>query len=123
MVKKERRRIDAWGSDLAGAAKYEAYGRYGELLKANVGFIKKGTDRIVVIDYFDESLPELSITLDTAKSAQGNLADYFRKYRKYLTAQRELRPRIEQAERELQRLHQELAAIEQGTWVPPAFLK
>ena len=122
-VKKDRRRIDAWRSDLAGAAKYEAYGRYGELLKANVGSIKKGTDRIVVIDYFDESMPEVTIPLDAAKSAQGNLDDYFRKYRKYLTTERELRPRIEQAEEELDRFHQELAAIEQGTWVAPACLE
>ncbi len=45
--------------------------------------------------------------------------DYFRKHRKYLTAERELKPRIERVEYELNGLRQELMAIEQGTWTPP----
>jgi predicted ribosome quality control (RQC) complex YloA/Tae2 family protein len=37
-----------------------------------------------------------------------------------VAAERELRPRIEQAERELNGLKQEIKEIEQGTWVAPA---
>lgn len=119
-VKKEQRRIEAWRQDLAKATKYQGYARYGELLKANLGAIKKGTDRFVVIDYFEESMPEITIPLDQTKSAQGNMDDYFRKYRKYLTARQELWPRIEKAERDLIKLREELMAIEQGYWSPPA---
>jgi predicted ribosome quality control (RQC) complex YloA/Tae2 family protein len=46
--------------------------------------------------------------------------EYFRKHRKYLTAERELIPRIERAEQEVKRRQQELQDIEQGTWTPPA---
>ncbi len=118
-LKKEQRRIEAWLEDLAQAIKYREYARYGELIKANLGSIKKGADRITVVDYFDDRLPEVTIPLDTTKSAQGNLDDYFRKHRKYLTAERELKPRIERVEYELNGLRQELMAIEQGTWTPP----
>jgi predicted ribosome quality control (RQC) complex YloA/Tae2 family protein len=118
-IKKEQRRIEAWREDLAKAVKYRDYARYGELLKANMGSIKKGTDRITVVDYFDAGLPEVTIPLDATKSAQGNMEDYFRKHRKYLSAERELNPRIEVAEHELDSLRQELATIEQGTWTPP----
>lgn len=119
-IKKEQRRVAAWREDLSKAAKYSGYARYGELIKANLGTIAKGAERITVVDYFDETLPEVTIPLDNAKSPQGNMDDYFRKHRKYLTADKELTPRIAQAERELHRLREELLAIEQGTWTPPA---
>jgi predicted ribosome quality control (RQC) complex YloA/Tae2 family protein len=119
-LKKEQRRIEAWREDLARAAKYRDYARYGELIKANLGTIAKGTDHITVADYFDERLPEVTIPLDRTKSPQGNMDDYFRKHRKHMAAERELTPRIEQAERELERLRAELSALEQGTWTPPA---
>lgn len=118
-VKKERRRIEAWKNDLAKAAKYRDYARYGELLKANLGSIKKGMNRITLVDYYDEAMPEVTIPLDATKSAQGNMDDYFRKHRKYLAAERELTPRIAQAERGLDKLEQELAAIKDGTWTAP----
>lgn len=118
-IKKEQRRIAAWQEDLSKAATYHGYARYGELLKANLGTIPKGAERITVVDYFDETLPDVTIPLDTAKSPQGNMDDYFRKHRKYLTADRELTPRIAQAERELSRFKEELSALEQGTWTPP----
>lgn len=118
-LKKEQRLIEAWRSDLAKATTYHAYARYGELIKANLGTITKGTDQIEVTDYFDDRLPMIRIPLDPMKSPQGNMDDYFRKHRKYLAAERELKPRIEQAELGLERLRQELQDIEQGTWAPP----
>ncbi|MGA6826721.1 Rqc2 family fibronectin-binding protein [Nitrospira sp. NS4] len=119
-IKKQRRRIDAWHADLAKADKYRDYARYGELLKANLGTIKKGQETVTVVDYFDEALPQVSIPLDPTKSAQGNMDDYFRKQRKYDTAQRELGPRIAQGEQEFDALRRELTSIEQGTWQPAA---
>jgi len=119
-LKKEQRLIEAWRSDLAKAATYHAYARYGELIKANLGAITKGSNQIEVTDYFDDQLPSITIPLDPMKSPQGNMDDYFRKHRKYLAAERELKPRIERAERSLDQLRQELRELEQGTWTPPA---
>ncbi len=118
-IKKLRRRIEAWHEDLAKAEKYTTYDRYGELIKANLGTIRKGQPDVAVVDYFDEKLPTLTIPLNQAKTPQGNMDDYFRKHRKYLAAERELLPRIEEGERELETLKGELTAIEQGTWQPP----
>ncbi|HRI39964.1 MAG TPA: NFACT family protein [Nitrospira sp.] len=119
-LKKEQRLIEAWRSDLEKAATYHDYARYGELIKSNLSGITKGADHIEVIDYFDEQLPTITIPIDAMKSPHGNMDDYFRKHRKYLTAERELKPRIEQAELGLARLRQELQEIEQETWTPPA---
>jgi len=118
-IKKLRRRIEAWHEDLAKAEKYKIYDRYGELLKANLGAIRKGQTDITVVDYFDEELPSLTIPLDQAKTPRGNMDEYFRKHRKYLVAERELRPRIGEGLRELDAQQGELTAIEQGTWQPP----
>lgn len=117
-IKKEQRRIEAWRDDLARGRRYRDYGRYGELLKANLACIPKGAAQITVTDYFDETLPVVTIPLDPTKSVQNNMADYFRKHRKHQTAERELLPRIAQAERRLEELRRELSAIEQGTWTP-----
>ena len=61
-----------------------------------------------VVDYFDEELPNLTIPLDQSKTPQGNMDDYFRKHRKYLAAERELHPRIEEGQKELETLRQEV---------------
>jgi predicted ribosome quality control (RQC) complex YloA/Tae2 family protein len=118
-IKKLRHRIEAWHEDLARAGKYKAYDRYGELIKANLGTIHKGQTEVTLVDYFDEELPNLTIPLDQAKTPQGNMDDYFRKYRKHLAAERELRPRIGEGENALETLQEELTAVEQGTWQSP----
>ena len=108
-IKKTGRRIAALREDLVKLDRYRDYDRYGELLKANLGRIAKGQDRLTVVDYFDPAMPELVIPLDPAKGAQGNMDDYFKKHRKFLTADREIRPRLETAE---------LTTIQHGTWKP-----
>lgn len=118
-IKRLQRRIDAWHNDLTKAAKYRDYARYGELLKANLGLIKKGQPEVAVVDYFEASLPTLTIPLDSTKSPRGNMDDYFRKHRKYLVSERELHPRIEAAQVELAAMRRELDAVKEGIWQPP----
>ncbi|GKS59137.1 hypothetical protein YTPLAS18_26640 [Nitrospira sp.] len=118
-VKKLTRRIEALESDLAKAERYRGYARYGDLIKANLAQVRKGQTEASLIDYFDEALPTLSLPLDPVKSPQSNMEEYFRKYRKYLTAQSEIAPRIATAQAELIRIRQELDSIERSTWTPP----
>jgi predicted ribosome quality control (RQC) complex YloA/Tae2 family protein len=119
-VKKEGRRREALEHDLDKAMKYQDYARYGELIKANLGKIAKGQPQLETVDYFDEALPEVTIPLDPTKSPQRNMDDYFKKHRKYLTAERTLRPRIDETRTELARLRQELQAVQDSNWQPLA---
>jgi predicted ribosome quality control (RQC) complex YloA/Tae2 family protein len=114
------RRINAWREDLAKAASYRDYARYGELLKANLRTITAGMHHITLADYYDASLPEVTLPLDPAKSALQNMNEYFKKHRKHLTAERELQPRIARAEQDAESLRREITAIDEGTWIPPA---
>ena len=113
-MKKTARRVEALQSDLEKCARYRDYVRYGELLKANLHQMKKGQERLTVIDYFDPAMPELVIPLDPAKTPHGNMDDYFKKHRKYLGAEREIRPRLKAEEHRLTVLREECAAIERG---------
>ena len=117
-IKKAVRRIEALREDLDKAARYQDYARYGELLKANLGRIKKGQELITVVDYFDPAQSELVIPLDPSKTPHGNMDDYFKKHRKFLVAGQEITPRIEGMERELAALRKDQLAIEEGRWVP-----
>ena len=119
-IKKALRRIEALREDLAKADRYQDYARYGELLKTNLGMIKKGQEQVTVVDYFDPAQPELVIPLDPSKSPQGNMDDYFKKHRKYLAAGQEITPRIQELEQELAALRSEQQAIQDGIWEPPA---
>src|SRR5688500_15284989 len=94
-IKKYMRRVEALRGDLERAAAYERYSRYGELLKGNLARITAGQPHMTVVDYFDDRLPELTIPLDPAKTPRANMDDYFSKYRKYLTAQKEVIPRMD----------------------------
>ncbi len=118
-LKKLLRRAEALRRDLEQAGRYEPYTRYGELLKANLGSIKKGMTAISVVDYYDERLPELTIPLDETKGPQANMDAYFSKYRKFVSAQREISPRLATIETEVRQAQAELEAIKQGTWQPP----
>src|SRR5438093_1782265 len=113
-LKRAVKRIEALEADLAKAERYRDYNRYGELLKSHLGEIGKGATATTVPDYFDPALPDLVLPLDPAKSPQGNLDDYFRKYKKYQNAQKAIRPRLQAAQAEAATLRERLAALDRG---------
>jgi predicted ribosome quality control (RQC) complex YloA/Tae2 family protein len=119
-LKKLLRRMAALRQDFEQAGRYEPYARYGELLKANLGLLKKGQNTVSVVDYYDERLPELVIPLDPTKGPQANMDAYFAKYRKFVSAQREISPRLASIETEVQQTQAELETIKQGIWQPPS---
>ncbi len=118
-MKKAARRTEALQADLDKASRYREYKRYGELLKANLHLIQKGQDRLTVVDYFDETLPALVIPLDPSKGPQSNMEDYFKKHRKHIVAEKEIKPRLEAELQQVKAIRSELSAIERGTWQPP----
>ena len=119
-LKKLLRRMTALRRDLEQAGRYEPYARYGELLKANLSLLKKGQTTVSVVDYYDERLPELTIPLDPTKGPQTNMDAYFSKYRKFVSAQREISPRLALIETEVQQIRAELETITQGMWQAPS---
>ncbi|HIN33581.1 MAG TPA: fibronectin-binding domain-containing protein [Nitrospirales bacterium] len=116
-IKKAKRRLAGLEADLLRMDRYKDYRQYGELLKAAMHAIPKGATQATVQDYFDPSLGSMIIPLDPSLSANENMNTYFRKFRKYCSAQRELLPRIEAIPQELASLAQERDRLLQG--IPP----
>lgn len=117
-IKKAARRVEVLRGDLEKAARYKDYARYGELLKTNLHAMKKGQEQLTVVDYFDPTMPELVIPLDQSKGPQGNMDEYFKKHRKHVAAEREVRPRLAQAEEDLNALLRECTNLERGLSEP-----
>jgi predicted ribosome quality control (RQC) complex YloA/Tae2 family protein len=117
-IRKTKKRIEALRSDLEKAEKFREYGRYGELLKANLGQLHKGQESVTLIDYYDPTMPELKLPLDPAKSPQANLEDYFNKHRKFQSAEEIIRPRLQATEQEWSAMQEERLAIQRGEREP-----
>ncbi len=120
-IKKTKRRIGGLQADLEKSAQYQHYNRYGELLKGHLSQIVKGQTSITVSDYFDDQLPELVIPLDPSKTAQGNMEAYFKKYRKFEMSEQQVRPRLLEAEQNLQQQQEELQAVLENRWEPKEY--
>ncbi len=86
---------------LADAEHGEEYKRQGDLITANMYKIKRGDERVSVIDYYDESCPEIEITLDPKLSAASNAARMYKLYNKCKTAKTVLAEQIVLWEAEL----------------------
>jgi predicted ribosome quality control (RQC) complex YloA/Tae2 family protein len=112
-IKKTQRLLQSLSQELERASRFREYGRYGELLKSHLSHIRPGQTDITVKDYYDNTLPELQLLLDPTKDGPGNLQNYFRKYRKYTGAQREVLPRIEHTQLHLQDLEIQLAVLQE----------
>ena len=113
-IKKTKRRLVRLEGDLLRMDRYKDYQKYGELLKASMRMIPKGATQATVQNYFDPALGTMIIPLDPSQSINANMNGYFRKHRKYCSAQRELLPRIEAIKHGLNALTQERQRLLHG---------
>jgi predicted ribosome quality control (RQC) complex YloA/Tae2 family protein len=77
---KTERRIQAQRGDLLKSEGSEDFRRFGDLLYANLGTERLEGGEAVVIDYYDESMPEVRIPLDAKLSFADNAKHYYRQY-------------------------------------------
>lgn len=66
----------------AEAEKAERYKQIGELILGNLPAIEKGAKAVMLADYFDPDMPEVTIELDEKLNAQQNAERYFKRYQK-----------------------------------------
>lgn len=87
--------------ELAECAKKEEFRRMGDLITANMYQLKRGMKEATVIDYYDEAMPSVTVTLDARLSPSQNAQAYYKKYNKAKNAERELEKQINMAKDEL----------------------
>ena len=81
-LKKLNKKIQIHERDVAVEDKLDTWQRYGELLTCQLHQIKPGVDRVELIDYYQEDLPNISVPLVPSLSPKANAERYFKKYNK-----------------------------------------
>ena len=95
------RKLEIQRETLLESERAEFYRHCADLITANIYKIKKGDSRLVAIDYYDESCPEVEIELDTRLSPAQNAQRMYKLYNKCKKAKAVLTEQIAIWEREL----------------------
>ena len=95
------RKLEGLRTDIAACADMESYKRNGDLITSNMYLIEKGARSARLIDYYDENMPEVTVSLDSRLTASQNAQKYYKKYNKLKKGEVELTKQIEIAESEL----------------------
>lgn len=95
------RKINARILDLKKCEEREKYRIYGELLKANLYNIERGSSLVTVQNYYDENYGLIDIKLNPTLSPAENAGRYFKEYKKLCVAHQTLGELIKDGENEL----------------------
>ncbi len=87
--------------ELTSAEKGEAYRKQGEILTAHLYRVKRGDQSATLPDIYHPGGEDIRISLDPSLSPAQNAQKYFKKYKKALTAKRELSRRMKSTELEI----------------------
>ena len=90
----------------------ELWKKKGELLTANIYAVPQGVTTFRTVDYYEESMPEIEIAIDPAKTPAENAQKYFAKYNKAKRTLAALETQEKQNEEELVYLESVLNALE-----------
>ena len=88
--------------ELSQCDKAEEYRIMADLLTSNLYAIKRGEEKAILVNYYDEACPMIEIPLDTRLSPSQNAQRYYKKYSKLKKAKIELSRQIELAKKELE---------------------
>ena len=90
------------------------YKRYGDLITANIYRLKRGMDKFVTEDYYDESCPTVEIPLDTRLDPSRNAQKMYKLYTKAKNAKTVLTEQISLWESELSYLESVRAFLDRA---------
>jgi len=110
-LKKRKRLRKNLKRDLDNHGNAEKWKRFGDLLLANVATAKRDGDSIFVVDYFDESTPEIEIKNDQNLSITEAAEKFFKKYTKARNAKTEISRRLKEVESEVETFEKKLEKL------------
>lgn len=111
-ITKHERLAGKLDADAAGHGDADKWKRYGDLLLASSAAAIRHGDHYVVVDYYDEELPEIMIPAEENAGVTETAEKYFRRYTKARNAAVEIAERRKQLERELARLRTDEARLD-----------
>ena len=87
-------------ASLQDSEQAESWKLYGDLITANIYQLKKGMKSATLVNYFDETMPEVEIPLDFRYTPAQNAQNYYKKYNKAKSAKTMLARQIEESRAE-----------------------
>ena len=114
-IEKCRRKMQIHSSTAEETGDYEKYKQFGEILTANMYQYSEYEEKVKAINYYEESMPEITIDLDKSKSVSQNAQNFFKKYRKNKTAHESAEKYLEECLKELEYLQSVSVMIENNT--------
>ena len=100
-IERVSRKLQHQKQELSETDKMQKNKLYGDLLSANLYQLKKGETSARVINYYEESAPEICIPMQANLTPSQNAQKYYTLYRKAVTAKKILSEQIAQGEQEL----------------------
>jgi predicted ribosome quality control (RQC) complex YloA/Tae2 family protein len=89
---------------------------YCEMLKTNLGLIKKGDAGFETINYYDPEMQLIQIPLKTDKSPQDNLKYYLKKYHKAKQGKEKILEQMAKTRKDIEQLKNVLLLFESDQW-------
>lgn len=108
------RKINNQKAEIDGTDKKEESRIIADLINSNLYAIQKGQEKVKLINYYDENMAEIEISLDKALSPADNAQKYYKDYRKAKTAKVKLAEQIEIGDKELEYLDTVFFALTQA---------
>lgn len=96
------KKLSLQAEELSECDKAEEIRIIADLLTSNLYAIKRGQERVRLVNYYDESCPEVEIELDSRLSPSQNAQRYYKKYTKLKKAKEELQKQMELGKKELE---------------------
>jgi predicted ribosome quality control (RQC) complex YloA/Tae2 family protein len=100
--------------DLENHGDAEAWKRFGDLLLANLATAVREGEKVLVIDYYQDSTPTVEVEIDENQTLTEAAEKFFKRYTKARNAQTEISKRLEIVNKELTDLTQKRLWLEQA---------
>ena len=111
-LKKNTKKQNEFKDELKENENYELFKQKGELIKANLHQIEKGSKEVKLTNYYDPEQKVITISLNPKKDPIENAQKYFKKYQKAKKSLKHLKRQIGKLRHEEKYLNQVLFNIE-----------
>lgn len=113
-----QRKIALQEQELAATHDRERLRQLGDILTANLSYIRKGQTAVVCEDFYDENMATIEISLSPILSPQQNAAKFYKDYSRMKNAEKELTRQISLAQVELSYLQSVLEELRRADTEP-----
>ena len=114
-ILKTKNKIKAREQDLNKAKEKSHYKEYGDLIISSFNKIKKGQTNVILKNYYDGEDSLICLKLNPRLNVAQNAQEYYKKFKKSITAKKKLEELILAAKEELQFLQNELVFVRHCT--------